>query len=129
MRLLLDSHVFLWWQSSAPQLDGSVVETIASADEVFVSAATTCELGLKSALGKLHLPEPVEDAVLAAGFTELPVSFAHTRAAVALPMHHRDPFDRILIAQAVCEKLTLVTADEQLQRYDATRLPVHSHRR
>ncbi len=124
MRLLLDSHVFLWWQAADPRLPKTIVATIAEAQEVFVSAATAWELGLKVMLGKLHLPEPVEDGVRASGFRELAVTFDHTRRAVALPPHHRDPFDRMLVAQALCEGLAIVTHDDQVARYEVPVLRV-----
>lgn len=124
MRLLLDSHVFLWWKAADPRLSPQMVRAIAEADEVYVSAATAWELGLKVSLGKLRLPESVEDGVAAAGFTELSVQFRHTREAVALPLHHHDPFDRMLVAQARCEGLTLMTHDDKITRYEVSILRV-----
>lgn len=124
MRLLLDSHVFLWWKSADPRLTKAVVEAVGTAADVYVSAATAWELGLKVNLGKLRLPAPVEDGVREAGFRELPVTFRHTRAAVDLPMHHKDPFDRMLVAQALCEGLTIVTHDDSIARYDVALLRV-----
>lgn len=124
MRLLLDSHILLWWNSADPRLPLTVQETIHNAREVYVSAATTWELGLKVSLGKLWVPEPVEESVRLAGFHELQVTFQHTRRAVSLPMHHRDPFDRLLVAQALCEGLTLVTHDDAILRYEVPLLRV-----
>ncbi|MCK6505253.1 type II toxin-antitoxin system VapC family toxin [Myxococcota bacterium] len=124
MRLLLDSHVFLWWKAADPRLSPAMVHAIALADEVYVSAATAWELGLKVSLGKLRLPEPVEDGIVAAGFTELPVHFRHTRLATVLPPHHHDPFDRMLVAQALCEGLTLMTHDDKIARYEVAVLRV-----
>lgn len=124
MRLLLDSHVFVWWMAGDPRLSAALVRAIGEADEVYVSTATAWELALKVSLGKLRLPEPVEDGVVAAGFLELPVRFAHTRLAAGLPPHHSDPFDRMLIAQAVCEGLTLVTHDAKILAYDVAVLRV-----
>lgn len=124
MRLLLDSHVFLWWKTADPRLSPSMVRAIAEADEVYVSAATAWELGLKVSLGKLRLPESVEEGIVAAGFTELPVHFRHTRDAVVLPPHHHDPFDRMLVAQAMCEGLTLMTHDDKITRYEVAVLRV-----
>lgn len=123
MRLLLDSHVFLWWRANDPRLTRDTVEAVLGASVVYVSAATAWELGLKVAIGKLTVPEPVEDGVKDSGFLELPISFRHTRAASALPMHHRDPFDRMLVAQALEEGLTLVTHDEALRAYGVPILP------
>lgn len=124
MRLLLDSHVFLWWQCADARLSSTVVEAISMAPEVFVSAATAWELGLKVSLGKLRLPEPVEDGIRATGFRELSVTFEHTRRAVLLPPLHRDPFDRMLVAQAQCEGLAIVTHDEVVARYEVAVLRV-----
>lgn len=101
-----------------------MVRAIAEAEAVYISAATAWELGLKVSLGKLRLPEAVEDGVVAAGFTELPVYFRHTREAVALPPHHHDPFDRMLVAQARCEGLTLMTHDDKIIQYEVAVLRV-----
>lgn len=124
MRLLLDGHVFLWWKAADTRLSPAMVRVIAEADAVYVSAATAWELGLKISLGKLRLPESVEDGILAAGFTELPVNFRHTRQAVALPPDHHDPFDRMLVAQALCEGLTLMTHDDKITQYEVAVLRV-----
>ena len=124
MRLLLDSHVFLWWKAADPRLSSPMVRAIAEAEDVYVSAATAWELGLKVSLGKLRLPESVEDGIAAAGFTELPVNFRHTREAVVLPLHHHDPFDRMLVAQALCEGLTLMTHDDKITQYEVAVLRV-----
>ena len=124
MRLLLDSHVVLWWKEADPRLSAAMVRAIAEAEDVYVSAATAWELGLKISLGKLRLPESVEDGILGAGFTELPVHFRHTRAAVVLPPHHHDPFDRMLVAQALCEGLTLMTHDDKITQYEVAVLRV-----
>jgi PIN domain nuclease of toxin-antitoxin system len=124
VRLLLDSHVFLWWKAADPRLSVAMVRAIAEAEEVYVSAATAWELGLKVSLGKLRLPECVEDGIVAAGFMELPVHFRHTREAVVLPPHHHDPFDRILVAQARCEGLTVMTHDDKIARYEVALLRV-----
>jgi PIN domain nuclease of toxin-antitoxin system len=124
MRLLLDSHVFLWWKAADPRLSPAMVRAIAEAEEVYVSAATAWELGLKVRLGKLRLPESVEDGIVAAGFTELPVHLRHTRGAVVLPPHHHDPFDRMLVAQALCESLTLMTHDDKITQYEVAVLRV-----
>ena len=124
MKLLLDSHVFLWWQANDPRLTKAFKNVVRSANEVYVSAVTAWELGLKASLGKLRLPASVEDGVTESGFWELPITFAHARVAVALPHHHRDPFDRMLIAQALVENLTLVTHDAAIQRYEVPVLSV-----
>lgn len=122
MKLLLDSHVFLWWQAADPRLSASTIGAIQNAAVVYVSAATAWELGLKVSLGKLSLPGEIEPAVSAAGFSQLPVQFAHAAEATRLPLHHRDPFDRLLIAQARAEGLVLVSADGVFGEYEVALL-------
>lgn len=116
--LLLDTHVFLWWRMDDAQLTEPARSRIREAPLVFVSAASAWEASIKAALGKLSLPEPFEDGVASSGFDELAIRFAHARAAGALPLHHSDPFDRMLVAQARLEHLTIVTHDAALERYD-----------
>ena len=116
-RLLLDTHVFLWWRADSRQLKTATRGAIASADLVFVSAATAWEAGIKVALGRLRIPEAIAVGMADSGFEELPITVAHAEAAAALPPLHPDPFDRMLVAQARLEHLTLVTHDEQLRGY------------
>lgn len=118
MRLLLDSHVALWWLDDSSSLGERTRRSIAAADEVVFSAVTPWELGIKQALGKLSMPEGVGAALEASGVTPLPISVHHAELAPALPPHHRDPFDRMLVAQAMIESLTLVSADEAVTAYD-----------
>lgn len=118
-RLLLDTHVVLWWQGDAPALHAHVRKAIATADVVFVSAASAWEVEIKRTLGKLTIPAPFSDAVALNDFTELPITMRHTRAIAALPLHHRDPFDRMLVAQSLVEGCTLVTADRAFAPYGA----------
>ncbi len=117
-KLLLDTHVFLWWRSNDPLLQGAAKSAIASADVVFVSAATAWEAAIKAALGRLELPDSVESGVEDSGFEKLPITFSHAETAAALPAHHHDPFNRMLVAQTVAERLTLVTHDRKLKTYD-----------
>lgn len=117
-RLLLDTHVFIWWRGEPSRLPPEVKETIATADLVFVSAASAWEAAIKVSLGRLELPDTIEAGVQASGFEKLTITFSHAEHAAALPSHHRDPFDRMLIAQAQLENLTLVTHDKQLEAYD-----------
>jgi PIN domain nuclease of toxin-antitoxin system len=117
--LLLDTHVFLWWRRADPRLGPEVREAIGRADAVFVSAASAWEAAIKQALGRLELPDRFEAGVEASGFEKLAVTFAHAERAGALPPHHRDPFDRMLLAQALEERLTLVTHDTRLEPYGA----------
>ena len=114
MRLLLDSHVVLWWLEDNAALGLECRRSIEDAAGVFVSAVTPWELGIKRALGKLSMPEGLIDAVEASGFELVSISSDHAETAAALPLHHRDPFDRMLVAQAQLESLVLVTADSPL---------------
>ena len=118
MRLLLDSHVALWWLEAADDLGPECIALIESADDVSFSAVTPWELGIKRALGKLNVEAGLEDELDADGFGSLPITVTHASVAGALPPHHGDPFDRMLVAQAQLEDLTLVTRDPALQAYD-----------
>jgi PIN domain nuclease of toxin-antitoxin system len=115
--LLLDTHVFLWWRAEPARLKEQAHAAIAEAEIVFVSAASGWEAAIKAAMGRLELPDTVESGVVASGFEKLPITFSHAESAAALPLHHRDPFDRLLVAQAKLEGLTLVTHDRQLEAY------------
>lgn len=118
MRLLLDSHVALWWLDANESLGAGCAARLEAADEVYFSAVTPWELGIKRALGKLAFPDGLVSELQAAGFLELAISGAHADHAPRLPAHHRDPFDRMLVAQAQLEGLALVTADLLLGPYD-----------
>jgi len=118
MRLLLDTHMFIWCVDDDPKLSDVAWSIIAEADAVFVSSASIWEATIKHQLGKLHVdPERLVEAVSASGFLPLPISLRHAAAINRLPALHRDPFDRLLIAQAISEPLHLLTADEQLEAY------------
>lgn len=91
---------------------------IAEAEIVFVSAASAWEAAIKASLGRLEIPGPIEDGVLDSGFERLPITFAHAERTARLPLHHRDPFDRLLIAQAQAEDLKLVTHDRAMESYE-----------
>ncbi|WP_419845415.1 type II toxin-antitoxin system VapC family toxin [Candidatus Poriferisocius sp.] len=118
MRLLLDSHAVLWAAGVSSQMGERCRESIRSATSVYYSAATLWELGIKRAKGRLHYPDHMVSDLIANGFVELPITVAHAERAAALPLHHQDPFDRMLVAQAQAELLTLVTTDHQIIAYD-----------
>lgn len=123
MRLLLDTHALLWWLADEGLAEGAR-ETIADpANLVAVSAASAWEISIKKALGKLSAPDDLENQIRAAGFEPLPVTIAHGTRAGALPRHHDDPFDRMIIAQAQAEGLTIVTRDKQFVSYLVALLP------
>ena len=115
--LLLDTHTFLWWRSKPETLNVQSREAITDARLVFVSVVSAWEAAIKIGLGRLQIPEPFESGVEDSGFEKLPITFEQTERLVLLPPHHRDPFDRMLVVQALAEGLTLVTRDRQLQPY------------
>jgi PIN domain nuclease of toxin-antitoxin system len=118
VNLLLDTHVFLWWCDNSPKLGKLASDAIANPqNDVYVSVASAWEIAIKEALGRLKTPEPVEDAVIKNDFSPLGISFQHARIAGSLPNHHRDPFDRMLVAQAQADGLVLVTRDELIRPY------------
>lgn len=124
MRLLLDAHVLLWWLADDAALESGVRALIANPDnEVLVSAATVWEISIKRALGKLDAPPEVADVIGQLGFTELPVTAADGERAGGLEHHHRDPFDRMLVAQAARIGATIVTRDAIFERYGVATLP------
>jgi PIN domain nuclease of toxin-antitoxin system len=123
MRLLIDSHVLLWAAKSPALLSERASAAIGdTGNEVHWSLATAWELAIKQALGKLFIERPVEEAADALRLAFLPISLQHVRATRLLPLHHRDPFDRMLVAQAVIEDLVLVTRDKELGRYPVATL-------
>jgi len=117
VKLLLDTNVVLWWQGDLGKLTDRLRVTIRSADEVYVSAASAWEAEIKRSLGKLTFPESFADILAFNNFKELAVTLEHAAATSALPHHHHDPFDRMLIAQASVEGCTLVTADRTFAMY------------
>jgi PIN domain nuclease of toxin-antitoxin system len=123
VRLLLDTHCWLWLQTTPERFSRQSLSLLEDpANELLLSAASSWEIAVKYALGKLPLPEPpdsyVPSRMLASGSRGLVVEHAHALRVAELPPHHRDPFDRLLVAQAQLEKLLLITADRQLLRYD-----------
>ena len=120
MRLLLDTHVVLWWLTDDETLSDEVKQLIDTEVEAFISAASVWEIAIKQALGKLVGPPDLLDVLDRSGLLELPIRSRHAAAAGGLPLGHRDPFDRMLVAQARCEGLTLLSRDPQMRRYDVT---------
>lgn len=118
MRLLLDTNILLWRMHGQPRLRPDVDRMVRAADELFVSAVSFLELGVKASIGKLRLPAEIRERTLESGVRILGLSPEHGLGIAALPLHHRDPFDRALIAQARHEGLTIVTADRHFQAYD-----------
>lgn len=119
MRLLLDTHVLIWWLDDSPRLGDHARSAIADgANQIFVSAVSACEMSIKTASGKLRAPADLERQLADNSFEELPFTVRHGVAVRDLPPHHGDPFDRMLVAQAVCEGLTIVTAAPQIPAYD-----------
>lgn len=120
MKLLLDTHILLWVMRDAEELSPTARTMIERAQSVHVSSVSLWEVAIKAALGKLALaPASLEAAAREAGFVPLPVTWTHALAVHGLPLLHRDPFDRMLIAQAVSEPMHLITADGGLARYSS----------
>lgn len=123
MDLLLDTHTFLWWDAADPQLGKACAAAIADpANRVFVSAASIWEIAVKERTGRLAFTGSPTQAVIRNGFLPLPISGEHAEAAAALPPIHQDPFDRILIAQALQRGFVLATADMAIKRYAVPQL-------
>ena len=118
MNLLLETHVLLWWLDDNPTLSKKARDAIANGSNVvFVSAAVIWEIRIKQALGKLQIPKDFESVLNQQALEMLAVTTEHAHAIAHLPFHHRDPFDRMLIAQAKAEGLTLVTRDMVFKKY------------
>jgi PIN domain nuclease of toxin-antitoxin system len=123
MNVLVDTHVWMWSLADPNRLSPESRNLLSSSrNVVYLSAASAWELAIKAALGKIELPEPVETYVptrmARQGITALPVTHAHALRVSTLPPHHRDPFDRLLVAQAIVERLPILTADTAFDRYD-----------
>jgi PIN domain nuclease of toxin-antitoxin system len=123
VNLLLDTHALLWWLGDPAALSVRARHAIADPKStVYLSAAVVWEIRIKGALGKLSLPAEFREVLDEQPFIDLPITVAHAHAVEALPAIHRDPFDRMLVAQAVCERLTIVTRDASIARYSVPTL-------
>jgi PIN domain nuclease of toxin-antitoxin system len=123
MRLLLDTHCWLWLQTAPERFSEQTLGLLADdVNELLLSAASSWEITIKYALGRLPLPDPptvyVPSRMVESGTVGLPIEHTHALRVSLLPNHHRDPFDRLIIAQAQCENLTIVTSDADISRYD-----------
>ena len=117
MNLLLDSHAILWFAAGSARLHADARRAIENADRAYVSSASIWELSVKHAAGRLVAPDDLAADLRELGFVELALGWEHARVAATLPMHHSDPFDRMLVAQAIVEGLTIVTRDPMIVRY------------
>jgi PIN domain nuclease of toxin-antitoxin system len=117
LKLLLDTHAVLWWQSDSRRLKPAARKAIATADIVWVSSATACEVAIKLSQGRLRVNEPLQVTVGIDDFMELPLTIRHADMLQRLAFHHSDPFDRMLIAQARVEGAIIVTHDRAFEPY------------
>jgi len=124
MRLLLDTHAFLWWADDAAELSSTARDAIAKLEnEVLFSMASCWELSIKVSLGKFKLATPIERFIPEQlGFRLLDISFRHVSRVATLPLHHRDPFDRLLASQVIEDELVLVSADRIFEQYGVQRV-------
>jgi PIN domain nuclease of toxin-antitoxin system len=120
VRLLLDTQIVLWQQEGRLNRLRGVRDTIEAADELLVSVISFAEIGIKAAVGKLTIPENLQEHVRDSGARVLGLAPEHGLGVGALPLHHRDPFDRLLISQALCENLAIVTSDPYFADYGVT---------
>lgn len=120
MIYLVDTHVLLWWFDNPAKLSHDARSTIQSSQNaIYVSSVSAWEIIIKKQLGKLTVPDRIFSLIAQENFIELPITIQHTRALEALPLHHSDPFDRLLIAQARAEKATIITRDSAFKKYGA----------
>lgn len=118
MRVLLDTHILLWALTEDPRLSGKARKLIENAAEVYISAATFWEMAIKAGLGKLTVNlDEIREYCLESGFVELPITSEHAIAVKDLEHHHKDPFDRLIVAAAMSEPMKLLTADPQVAQY------------
>ena len=124
MKLILDTHILLWWWDDSPKLPQAARDLIADLDnEVFVSAVSITEIAVKKSIGRLEVDDDFADGIADDGFAELPLTAAHGGRLAQLPLIHKDPFDRMLVVQAQAEDATLITVDDKVRQYDVKTLP------
>ncbi|KAF0250482.1 MAG: PilT domain-containing protein [bacterium] len=125
MNLLLDTHILIWWLENNPRLPSEAQKAITEPSNlVYVSAITVWEIGIKKAIGKLTIPDNLEEALVVNRFQLLPITISHALVAGKLPLLHSDPFDRMLVAQAQVEILTIVTVDDRIKQYNVNYLKI-----
>jgi PIN domain nuclease of toxin-antitoxin system len=118
LKLLLDTHILIWWLATDSKLSSTEINIITDPDNIiFVSAATSWEIAVKKMIGKLDAPDDLPTALTANDFLELPITIKHTQYLYQLPPHHNDPFDRIMIAQAISDSLVFLTRDSKVLLY------------
>lgn len=123
MKVLLDTHVILWWLAGRRLAEPARAAIADPGNEVAVSAVSAWEISIKRSLGKLAAPDDLEDQLQAGGFSQMPIEVRHALYAGSLPRHHDDPFDRMLIAQATLERCTIATRDRRFAVYGVELLP------
>jgi PIN domain nuclease of toxin-antitoxin system len=117
VRLLLDTHIVLWWLTADQRLPESVCQLMEASPNLQISSASIWEMSIKQASGKLQAPDNIADLLLGMNFKELPIRFRHAQHVRTLPPIHQDPFDRILIAQALCDNFKIITKDPRMRQY------------
>jgi PIN domain nuclease of toxin-antitoxin system len=127
VKLLIDTHVFLWWDTQPTRISPFLLASIRDeVTEIFVSGASVWEIAIKRAAGRLTFGRQICSAIAAHGFDLLPITGGHAEQAGNLPRHHRDPFDRMLVAQATVERMVLGTQDPKMAPYDVPMLGLSS---
>lgn len=120
---LLDTHIFIWWMDKNSRRLGNLAKILSDPkNTIFLSVVSVWEMIVKQSKGSLKLPKDIKSGIKASGFTILPISDSHVFELENLPLHHQDPFDRMLIAQAAIENLTLITLDKKIDKYGADTL-------